>query len=447
MKLAILKIKSTNPKFSFIVAKNPETQRTAKAPFKKSLRKGVIFGWFSDEKDQEFTTYFRDNPNEMSYSEQSFEYLDVSRYLHPFIYIGVITEMLRTASQGAPEDVAGDENGVTYEATVEFSTVIPDRQISSYFDAPPGCEVDLFAGDSPHFNLVQIKAPTVRQALALTQMICLVSAISSDDIYIPLKSEVLDKYLNLLTSANASYKMRRIFINRAISNPETMESLRGKGLIDVNDLDGNSLMTFRFGNNQVQRLLGAKAMLTHGSQVEDRILIDIGAGEMYNSLKLAGKYRGVVAYEKDPDVFETITGKVKKRQLTELVTLHKVEVTPEVISDDATSFDGSHVLLMEVLEHMPQENSKAILEAVLATEAHKVAVTVPCADFNSFYGIEPGSFRHSDHKWEPTQQDWQGFLDGLSFDRAKWTVKTDNYSDTVGGIPCTLFTLFERIGD
>ena len=75
--MAFLQLRSTNPNFSFLLKKNPASSMIA-----KELRKGVLFGYYSDA-GQTFNAYFRDAFNEISYPEykdQEFEYVNSTRY-------------------------------------------------------------------------------------------------------------------------------------------------------------------------------------------------------------------------------------------------------------------------------------------------------------------------------------------------------------------------------
>lgn len=447
--MAIMTLVSNNPDFSHVIAKNPATQIANKGPFKRTLRKGQVFGWFNDDTNQKFTLWFKDNPNEMSYSDSEFEYLDVSRYVHPYAYIGMVTEMLATASKGSVYDLEVGEDGTKYEYRVSINVDIPGKQIQSYFDAANSEHILIGSISWPSVEEVTVKASTMKKALALIQLICLAAALAKDDIYIPMKEEGVEKYLNMLNSAGATYKMRRLIINRMISNPNMLEKLRSQGLIDVVGENGSG-MRFEFGQNEVQRLNTIKSLLglKRGQSHKSSTLVDIGSGEIHNSLKLCEHYEMVVAYDKDKEVMDIARGKVKKRGLEEKFVLQETEVNKQTFETDEPFFDEADVLLTEVLEHMPKDEAKNLLELVLDTPANNVIVSVPCGEFNQFYGIEPGLARHHDHKWEPTRAEWVDFLASLSINWRDWDMKAgaeNGHIDVVNGIPCTMFVHFSRV--
>src|SRR5574343_1561511 len=98
--MAVLTIGSTNPNLSHILLKNPATQKESNAPFKRKIRKGTGYGWFSAEDGSQFRVWFKDAAGESSYatgSKAQFEYLDITRYNSPFLIINVLDEFFRVS--------------------------------------------------------------------------------------------------------------------------------------------------------------------------------------------------------------------------------------------------------------------------------------------------------------------------------------------------------------
>jgi hypothetical protein len=71
---------------------------------------------------------------------------------------------------------------------------------------------------------------------------------------------------------------------------------------------------------------------------------------------------------------------------------------------------GADVILSEVLEHIEKDEALKLLQALRQVEVNKLIITVPNKDFNEFYGMAETEFRHDDHKWEPTYDEWVKFL-------------------------------------
>lgn len=390
--MSIITISSTNPKLSYILAKNPVTIRTHKKPFERELRKGKVYGWFSKADDSEFRLFFKDSEIETSFgNRQEFEYLDTSRYSHPYLTVMMITTALNTASGKDSEDDVGD-----FKTSVQFNLQCKLNLLNRMGGLTGNLEYSWLADGHAK---VKVTANTVQEALNLATLICVVSSISIEDSYIPLNEAGITKYLKVLKRAKASYYLRHLFISRAITNWHLFEKL----VPEINSEE----FTFKYGNTQVQRLYAIRDALNVGSRGDN--LIDLGCGEMYHTLKLLDKYTGAICVDADDDVFESNQAKLKKKQI-ENITLVKSEMDETWVKDNEGTLAGADVILSEVLEHREKKDASKLLRALLNSDANKVVVTVPCKDFNKFYGMGDDQMRHEDHKWEPTYNEWLDFL-------------------------------------
>lgn len=106
--MAIVPLRSTNPKFSFLIKKNPGSGMLL-----RSIRKGTAYGWYTDE--SAFNVYFKDADNEISYKQnenENFEYLNVSRYNTPLFPLNAINEFF-----SAPFKAQDERDAEGYEHT------------------------------------------------------------------------------------------------------------------------------------------------------------------------------------------------------------------------------------------------------------------------------------------------------------------------------------------
>ena len=71
------------------------------------------------------------------------------------------------------------------------------------------------------------------------------------------------------------------------------------------------------------------------------------------------------------------------------------------------------IYLIEVIEHVQLETElDCIMEIIFKTYRPKyVFLTTPNSDFNSNFDMEPGKFRHWDHKYEFSQQEFKDWCD------------------------------------
>ena len=90
--MAILTLSSSNKNFSWIISKNPANPMTA-----VSIRKGQCLSWFSEENIR--VSYFIDPPQENSYSNKDYSYLDCTSMVSPLAYLNIISEDYRSVSK------------------------------------------------------------------------------------------------------------------------------------------------------------------------------------------------------------------------------------------------------------------------------------------------------------------------------------------------------------
>lgn len=431
--MSILTVSSQNPNLSHILSKNPATIRTEKKPFERELRKGRVYGWFSKPDNSEFRLLFLDSPTETSFgNRQEFEYLDTSRYSNPYLPIMMINTALNSA---ASKDHELDTEG--FETSVNF-TLQCRPGIINRFQEMAGMRVEVANVSSNHHNVI-VTCSGVQKALNMVILICMVACLADEDTYVPLAEAGVTKYLNVLNRAKAPYYLRHLIISRAITNRNLFNKLN-----DLIQVDG---MSFKFGNTQVQRLDAIRSVLNTGTRGET--LFDLGCGEMHHTMKLMSDYTSVICFDADEDLVQKNAAKLAKKQIENVVVMHKEVDVPWVV-DNTDLVAGNDVLLAEVLEHREKTVSLELLKTLLQTEANKIVLTVPCADFNEYYGILEGEFRHPDHKWEPRFNEWIEFVNSAVGDSESWDGYTSYVGDTVttekGTVGVSLITNLIRTG-
>lgn len=440
--MSIITIKSSNPDLSFILQKNPNTIAEQKKPFERELRKGKIYGWFTEPTNKEFRLLFLDSKVETSFSDrEEFEYLDLTRYSNAYLPIMIITTTLDSAFTKV------DEKDVPtgYYSTVTFTIEIPPR-ILRRFEKMVGFDLNVETVWGDHKRLT-VCSNTVHKALNISTMICLVAAFQDEDTYVPLPEAGMKKYLNVLNRADAPYYMRHMFLSRAISNRSSFDKL--KPLINTENF------VFNFGDTQVQRFDAIKGILTGTGRQEElrkKTLIDIGCGEMYHSIRLSRMYESVVGFEADEDIFEKNSAKIRNKGIENAVCVN-TEITPTWVIENESLLSGAHILLTEVVEHMDERVGLELVTELLKSPAEVVVITVPNKDFNYNYGMLEDEFRHPDHLWEPGWNDWQQFINkaclplGEDFSKS-WSVESKHIGDTVktstGPIGFSIATTFVR---
>lgn len=393
--MSIISIFSTNPKLSYILAKNPQTIRDTKTPFTRELRAGKIYGWFTGEKDGTFRLLFIDADASSSFAKNpEFEYLDMTRYSDPYLVIMMLTTALSSALKTPHEEDKG------FDVGVKFTLRAPSKLIKKFenmlgianFIAVPLPGSDLF------WDIV-LMAGSVMEALNMVCTLCAIISVSDYDNTIPLPEAGIIKYLGVLNKANAPYYLRHLFVSRAISNDVLFARLKDK--IDT------ETMQFRYGNTQVQRLNSIKNSLANSERAET--LVDLGCGEMTQSIKLLSLYSGLIGIDADENIVETCTHRIRKKGI-ETATVVQQKVTGEWLAENEAMFEDCDFLLSEVIEHMPIKEAEKVVTEVLKLASKNVLITVPNREFNKFYGLANNEMRHPEHIWEPTLTEFRTFI-------------------------------------
>lgn len=374
-------LKSTNPKMSYVLCKNPETQRQSNVPFEKSVRKGTVYGWYTD--DQTFKAIFIDAVGQSSFATcGDYEYLDRTRYTSSYLPIAIITEFFRNAIRDVmEEDVPGDHSlqVVVELASFEYGhrtkTLNPNLKI----------EIEELIGRTAIVTF-SVQNSTINALMNGAISYLILHAITDERNYIPADTQAVKKYVRALNMSGAPYDMRHNLSIRLIRSPnvfnDVRESLNDGGKYDI-----------KFGNSQDHRYNAISPFLTgHG------FLHDIGCGELYYAKRLAKLYDMVHAYDID-EIQESNEWFINKRNLQDRITLHRGEIQEFINTTDPSRTD---ILLTEVIEHMPLNDADVLVKSILNSDFRKFIITAPNKEFNKFYGMAEDEFRHDDHHYEPT---------------------------------------------
>jgi hypothetical protein len=104
-----------------------------------------------------------------------------------------------------------------------------------------------------------------------------------------------------------------------------------------------------------------------------------------------------------------VNNKAEKKEIKNITTYNRVANFLENYTKEEVD-----VILTEVIEHMPQNDSIELLTTIFENiNFKKMVITVPNQEFNQFYLIEDGKFRHNDHKWEPKENEFHEFMNKI----------------------------------
>lgn len=222
----------------------------------------------------------------------------------------------------------------------------------------------------------------------------------------------LKRYIEILNVAQAPYFLRYLLSKDAIKSEELFETLK-PALQTVG-------LTLNPSHSQQHRYHAIEKRLPGGGE-----LVDIGCGKGFYLCQLASRYASVIGYEVHDPTRKEAQWHLRKKGLK------NVQVCGAFGADEYIS-PGSHVLMTEVLEHMPRATAVCFLSLLAVQSAADMIFTVPNHDFNRHYGIPYNEFRHWDHHWEPTTAEFIDMMKNIMGKR--WRLEFLGIGDAVDGV-------------
>lgn len=398
--MSLMTISSSNPNFSHILAKNPNTIAESGRPYQKAIRRGYAYGWYMTEGS--FRLWFKDNPHEVSYPTDAdnpeFEYLDRNRYAHPFLMNSLVSECLSTAVKTRHELDTDSPFSCTLETTVEIrSKTIGDHLARMYSNQEEGRVLSLMCLGGRAF-IIRIQGNSVYEVLNTAIIASILICTADPTIYVDLRNTGIDKYARSLNGSNAPYFIRYLFNRNAFSNMETFK--KNKHQLNTPTMD------FAFGDTHRQRMDFVFPALKNGTKAN--VLHEIGTGEGRYTTTLVQKYEKVIGWEPEEELREKVVGKLTSRGISENFEMRE-GLTSDIVVEKRDEFEGVDIVVTEVFEHIEKDDATKLLISLMQTKFARMVVTVPNITFNQLYKLDQ-PFRHDDHKWEPTREEFETWV-------------------------------------
>lgn len=388
--MAIIQVTSTNPQFSFLIKKNPSSGMLL-----RSIRKGVAYGWYTDA--QTFNVYFKDADNEISYKQheqESFEYLNVSRYNTPLFPLNAISEFF-----SAPLKVQGEADTEGYEHTFHINMIHVEleRYIHFFQKHLPDFTFELTHLAHKSYSLTIKTRKSMYELLHTVSVLCLFLSIFGKE-FIDISDSILSKYIKSVHVMDAPFYIRSLFVRNFLSSRDRFK--RYKAELERTDKYD---IQFAYGGTGLQRRQYIGNVLPF-----DKAIVDVGCGEGFYALSFAGKIEdSYYAIDINEELLEKVKRKAEARELENIVTSSSIDQFLENYSGERVD-----VILTEVIEHMSLEEAEQLIRQICAqVDFDRFIITTPNADFNRYY--ELSSFRHDDHKWELGETAFRQWMIGI----------------------------------
>lgn len=416
--MAILDIKTENKDISWIIKKNPETQKSTNMPFQRNLRKGEVLSWYIN--DSYFRTYFREKSAESSfYKDLDNNYLNQSAYNCPYTYCSMINENFSACLKEAHEKDIECFNEIILQ-----SIFISNSNIVKLFEK--------------HFELIHIEENkiehkvstlkfsghvTLNYLMKVVQILTLILSIEDKNVYIEVNESLAKKYAQYLVDIDAPYFIVYLFNSRLINDLHVFTSIK--------ELFNQKKWELFYGNTQKQRYDQIKKFMSGG-----KLLNDIGCGELYYSRYFKDSYAEIFAWDAEKAIQERNQKYLNKKGIT------NISLKDEFTVENMTSDNETDLLITEMLEHVPKNKAIEFLQGIKQKSFRKLVVTVPNKDFNSFYKLGD-NFRHNDHCWEPSYDEALDMMQSIFNDKLKVVKKI---GDRIGDISVsTLFVVENNV--
>lgn len=412
--MCLLIVKSTNPKFSFLIKKNPSTGMII-----KSIRKGHAFGYYDKNDPTRYVIYFKDNDNEISYKEypnQEFEYINHLRYTSPIFVLNTVHEFLNACRT---KQDAEDTNGFSHSIFVNMVNIQPQtlsiiKKIEPYFKDFNISMIKKISGN------YQITISTELSFYHLLNFVVvyfgIISILNENDL--ETTDSFIEKILGSVNILNTPYYIRYIFASRILATPKNFKKF--KKMLETPGIK------MYFGNTAMQRREYIESILEFKNQI-----IDIGCGEGSYAIPFSQRLKSILyhAVDIDPECLAKVSRKIIENGIQNILTYDSYT---KLQLDNREKYD---VIISEVVEHMEEEKSQDIIRYVLENiNFNKIVITTPNFEFNKHYHIE--NFRHDDHKWEYTTEQFKKYINS-TINIHSVNANFVGIGDTVDGISTT----------
>lgn len=389
--MAVMLLESSDPQFSFHLKKNPASGLTA-----KSMRQGSIMGWYPNGDQQKYAMYFKNNSHSAAFSNEGKDYLDVTQYASTyFVFHGINTLLSGLLSPSNVQDL--------HSHTLTVPCVqLRNGSVLEYLNKFIGLEIEstLISENEDSMGLYRVtlsqKGVTLNDfAMRAYLMFYLLHAdLHQGDL--AYMEGMIAKVAAIMKHLKSEYFLWYWFSKNVIVKEGTFSRIQRE--LGANSIDGSIAM--QYGPTQQQRKNYTDKHIDF-----KRNILDVGCGEGYyllpylKKLPKEGHIIGVEPVDKlRTGIFDKAVDRKKEENVTLVSSIDEVDFT-----------DTRDIICIEVIEHMPLEDAKTLVDKMLKMNFNKLVISTPNRSFNKFYKTLEG-FRHDDHHFEMDETEFRDFI-------------------------------------
>jgi 3' terminal RNA ribose 2'-O-methyltransferase Hen1 len=248
---------------------------------------------------------------------------------------------------------------------------------------------------------------------ALTQLYVLLPALDPQRHYFYDEAEV-DKLMEKSRNWLAGHPARHLIVNRYLSKSRELREAATQQLDEdapIDEVEGGVFEELVPAHEKRHQKI---VDLVRDSGF--RKIVDLGCGEgklLERLLAIPGDIAivGVEPALRDLDKAKRAVSRNPAKQMDPRVKLRH----GSILYADETLKGFDVAILSEVIEHIEPERLEHAERCIFGfMQPQKVVVTTPNADFNIAFHIEPGKFRHSDHRFEWSVAEARAWCDRIA---------------------------------
>lgn len=431
----LIKITSDNPEFLSLMQKNPDSFNGLHL---RKIKNGVAVGRIVSP--NEYHMFFQDT--KYSFVNDISNQIDFQSYCNPKVFLAFASRFLRHIFKDKDEYFSQeipwlgksvrevDAEGFTHTFEIDniYVNGIPYKRgfvLSKYF---PGITLERKLGAI--FSLKIVSNNSLFELLNLAALTCLYLAITNKQHWY-ITEDISRKYLRIIKNLYpVPYFVLYLFARICLSSRPQFEELNGE-LEEAFDGD----VSFTYGNTQVMRIESVKESALIDDVIPENV-IEVGCSEMDYPKKLL-RYMKEDShwYSNDINDYSHLVPNVIKRTGNDRFSfVNDYNVIPKE--------KDYLLLLVEVIEHMPYNDAVVLVSDLVSKfNPKRIIITTPNFDFNKNFAFEDRTYRHDDHHFELTREQFEAFLLSITFAfkefDGKVGVNTFDIGDVVNGEPLT----------
>ena len=428
--MAVMLIESTDPSLSFHLKKNPNTGLTI-----KKMRSGILTGWFPvPRRAHNYALYFRESGADNSFSnDDSRNHMDLTQYASTYFVFNSISTLFNNT-------LKLDDTQSSYDHTIHIPIVqLRTKRTIEHLNAFIGLNLEItnkLDESLDRMSVYDIKITYTGTFNEFMMKVYVLFYLLHGDLYqsdIVWMEAMITKVVGVMKELRSEYFLWYWFKKNILVKPTFYAKLQDE--LGKNSVDGP--MTIQYGDTQTQR----KNFVMNHMAGFDRPILDVGCGggdyllPYAKKLAATGNHR-IVGVDIDADIVSKLQYKLEDR---------KHNNASVYTSLDEVQLDEEHdIICIEVIEHMPLEDARALVANLLKRNFRKLIISTPNRDFNKYYRTMVG-FRHDDHHFEFSREEFKEFMNELAPANDIYDGKILPVGDKVGDIPMAWAAVIKKV--